>query len=326
MQPFSTLGIACPPGHAVSGRVPVGALPDGTPVTLPIQILHGTGPGPVVCLTATVHGDERTGLFILHAVVAALDPARMRGTVIVFPLVNPLAYISNGRIADLDSSGTNMNRAFPGNPAGSIADRLAATVTAGGISRADYVIDFHDGGIDCATRFAIAHDAADAELAAGNLRLAAAYGIPVVVNPANPTPGMGGMITRAANDLGIPSTCIELGGHGPIDPAAVALGAEGTLRVLGAVGVLDPIETPELPAIQYGDPFWLRANAAGAWSPAIGAADVVREGELVGVVRDVFGEVIEEVRAPRDVAVVSLRVSPVVMTGEWLGYCAPVAG
>ncbi|WP_196073382.1 succinylglutamate desuccinylase/aspartoacylase family protein [Nakamurella alba] len=322
---FDTLGLACDPGTAVKARVPIGTLHEGTPVTLPVHVLHGAHPGPVACLTASVHGDERTGVFILAEVLGAIDPAELRGTIVAFPVVNPLAWMSDARVAPLDASGTNMNRAFPGRPDGSISDRLADAVQTGGIARADYCVDFHDGGCDCHARFTIVHDSTDADLVAGNRFLAAAYGngMPVVLTPPVATTGMGGMITRAANTLGTPAICVELGGHGPVDPAVVAEGARGLRRVLVARGNL-PGDPPEPEVLQeLGDPYWLRAEDGGIWRPSVDVDAVVEAGDEIGTVADVFGDVLAVVRADVRCTVVSLRRSATLMTGDWICYIAP---
>lgn len=330
VEPLEVLGVRCPPGERATGRHHVGELADGTPITLPLHLVHGARVGPTICLTASVHGDERTGVFAVNELCRSVDPAQLRGSIIAFPVVHPLAFVNDERVAVLDSSLTNMNRIFPGNAGATIAERMAAAVHAGGISRADRCIDFHDGGRDIRAQFVMVHDADDAEVAAESIAMAAAFGegLPVHRTGKTPKAGMAGMISRAAVANGTPAICVELGGRNVVLRDDVEALVRGTRRVLVHAALLDgdDAETAVAPPRLLGEAGWCRPNRGGLWIAAVQLGDIVPPGGLVGQVLDPFGELVEEVRneAEWSVVVISLRGNPALTTGDWAVYGARI--
>ena len=121
---FRIADVECPPGQLARGRIVAGWLDDGSPVEIPLLVLHGAAPGPVLWLGATLHGIEIIGVEIIRRVMReAVDPAALRGTIVGAPIQNPLAFQDHKYGTPRD--GLNINRFFPGNPNGSISERLA---------------------------------------------------------------------------------------------------------------------------------------------------------------------------------------------------------
>ena len=126
----------------------------------------GSNPGPTMALVAGQHGMEPTGPAILSALAAELDPAKVRGRILMVPIAyanairvccecEPIrgrekALEKNGRWHNMcpwelnrNECGRNLNRLWPGDPKGTIYERLAAEIWKRAIEPAEYVLDFH---------------------------------------------------------------------------------------------------------------------------------------------------------------------------------------
>ena len=83
--------------------------------------------GPAVWLTAGVHGDEVGGIVIVQEVFKRLRREGLsRGAVYTFPLMNPIGFESGVR--GMVISEEDLNRSFPGNQSGNFAERIAQTI------------------------------------------------------------------------------------------------------------------------------------------------------------------------------------------------------
>ena len=108
-------------------RIPLTTLASGAEVGLVLHELAGRGDGPTLGISAAIHGDEAVGVEILYQLRQALDPGPLRGRVVMLPCANPLAYQAGTRNTPLDM--TNLNRVFPGDPAGWFTEQLADLIT-----------------------------------------------------------------------------------------------------------------------------------------------------------------------------------------------------
>ena len=103
----------------------------------------GRNANTVICFGGT-HGNEYEGQIAVKRLCADLDPEHMAGRVILMPQLSESACIANTRMSPLD--GVNMNRAFPGNPRGTISYRIANFVKTRIFPAGRVVIDIHSGG------------------------------------------------------------------------------------------------------------------------------------------------------------------------------------
>lgn len=329
---FETLGIKCSAGEKAASRYPLGELRDGTPVSLPVRIVCGRRDGPVVSMTGSVHGDEPYGLATINRVLDAVDPEQLSGVLLGFPLANPLAVMTKSRISGLDYERLNLNRVFPGNANGLITERIAATLFDGGIRKANYHLDYHEGGYDFIAEYLIAHAVPDdPEISEASFRLTQAFGmgIPVNVSLARPESlriGYGGASTIQANAIGIPSMASELGGAGRVWPKHIDTGFHGTMNVLKDIGAMCgekiQVERSQLVARQSD---WPRPTKGGWWENTVELGQVVETGEEVGHVKDAFGSVVETLAAPYKSVILDIRNTAMIMTGEWTVHCGRLA-
>lgn len=274
---------ATPPGRAARGLV----APDvGAAVELPWFVVRGAEAGPTLLVTAGVHGAEYASIEAAYR-VAAQAPEGLAGTLLVLPIVCPPSYAARSVYVN-PVDGRNLNRVFPGRDDGSFAERLAAWLMREAVARADAWIDLHGGDlIESLVPFAI-HAAADP----ASRELAEAFGLELRI-----ASDAAGMTCSEGARAGVPSVLAEAGGQGRWPESAITPLVDGTERVQRRLGMraggLDPRPVRELTTFA-----WLRSEHAGRWYPQVTAGDVVREGQPLGVVRDLLGAELQRAVAP----------------------------
>src|SRR3972149_2813944 len=134
--------VKCEPGTLSVGYIESAYRQDGMRVMIPLIVLHGLETGPVLWIGSTMHGNEIPGCEVIRRLARErLDPRRIRGTVVAAPVQNPVAYLDSSRLILHD--GTDINRVFPGDPGGTLTQRIAHDLYHGGVARANVVLDLH---------------------------------------------------------------------------------------------------------------------------------------------------------------------------------------
>jgi hypothetical protein len=276
---------------------------------------RGRADGPHLALLGGVHGCEYSSIAAVTRFMRALDPGALAGRITAVPVVNLSTF--RGRTAFVTpEDGKNLNRCFPGDPAGTYSDGLAHAIFTELIAPADVVVDLHGGDLHEALEpFAIYAESAVEERSRS---LAETFGLPFVVREPRSESGLGGMTCIAAAEAGIPAIIAEAGGCGLLDESAVQLLVRGVENVLQSLGMLPGEPAPAAGQRHVARSEWLRSSVEGWWDAGVGAGDEVRAGGLLGRVCDLWGEVLEEVRAPEDGVVLFLTSSPAVAAGGLL--------
>lgn len=203
-------------------------------IPIPIAVI-ANGVVPTILLTAGNHGDEYEGQALLHGMLRQLDPANVRGRLVVLPALNYPAVMAAARVSPLD--GGNLNRAFPGDADGTPTSAIAHYVETVLLAMSQGAVDIHSGG--SATVYAPSvylHCGGGPDLLRRKLAGARAFGAPFTVC-AKATSDSRSM-SAACDRLGVPMISTELAGGGTIDPAALAIGRAGLTRLLVHFGVL----------------------------------------------------------------------------------------
>jgi predicted deacylase len=237
-------------------RIPVSVLASGAEVVLALHALAGqAGDGPTLGISAGIHGDEAVGVEILFHLRRRLDPAAMRGRVLLLPCANPLAYQGNSRNTPLDM--TNLNRVFPGDPHGWFTEQLADVITRRFLDGLDAYMDLHSGG---------AYPTVDYVYLFTDERLSRAFGSRLLYRPAHPYEGTAAGVVAGR---GKPSMVIELGG-GDVDQAEyVERGVRGIQNVMRALGMLPGPPEPPPPQTVLTEIAIIRPHAGGLLIPAV---------------------------------------------------------
>ena len=298
------------PGTRVTGMVAVDL--GSTIVEVPVVIVHGATSGPRVAVTAGIHGAEYVSIAALRQVALALDPAVIHGSLVAVLTASPVAFAARSiYVNPLD--GLNLNRQFPGDPAGTPTQRLAHWLTTEVIAGSDVFVDMHCGDMnETLVSFTGIEDTGDVAVDARSRELAEAYGLRYLL--IGPSPGT---TTTAAAALGIPAVLGEVGGQGRWPAEDVALHAAGLRRLLRFAGLIDDAQAePAHRTETLPTEAWMRATRTGYWHPAVGVGDRITAGSVVGEVQDAFGEVLERPAAPMDGVVIFLVSSLAMNAGD----------
>lgn len=284
-------------------------LPHG--LRLPLLVVRGHQPGPVLSMTACIHGDEYEGVGAIFEFFDWLDPEQMTGTVIAAPVANPPAFHAISRASPLDQA--NLARVFPGRADGSPSEVLAAAIDEHVIAPASFFIDLHSGGVRYWMPTMAGYYMEDAR----SLAAAKAFGAPVIWgHPVIPP----GRTLSSALARGIPFLYTEACGAGRIAPEDAAVFARGLRNLARHVGVLpDALEPGPAPLHLYGDgnvDKGLEASRDGFLVPEVRPLETVRKGQRVGRLLDLDGSLVEEYVAPVDGVAAMIRMAPSVRAGE----------
>ncbi len=277
---------------------------------IPYVDVRGSTDGPHLTVIAGVHGTEYTSIAALREFARGLDPAGVTGRITAVPLVNLPAFWARSPFVVPDD-GKNLNRCFPGDPAGSYAEALADAVFTRFVLGSDALVDMHAGDLPEALEpFAIYEESPVEETARD---LALAYGLGHVVRQARTTRTVAGSSDAAAADVGIPAIIAESGQNGLVDRPSVERHLAGLTNVARFLGVL-PGEVVQHPAPQEHEGWhWLRTPVQGWWEPTVPVGAAVAAGDLLGTVSGLLGDVEHEVRAPEDGVPLFVTTSPAVV-------------
>ena len=279
---------------------------------LDVPVIELTGSaGPRLTVLAGVHGCEYAPMAAVRRWTRALAERDLRGSVRAVPVLNLPAFRARSPFVVPDD-GKNLNRCFPGDPAGTVADRLAHAAFTQLIEGSDALVDAHAGDmVEALEPFAL-YDAGPSEDRAREL--AVAYGLGYVIRQ-EPGPGraVGGTTSTAAAEIGIPAIIAEAGGCGLVEAAAVAAHVRGLDRLLALLGMTsDPAPDGEAP-VYLGRFLWLRATGEGWWEPAVRPGQRVSAGQLLGTVSSLDGaQVVQSVTAPAPGVPMFITSSPAV--------------
>ena len=214
------------PGERVNVNLPVADLYTSTSLHMPVQVICGRKDGPVLFVSAAVHGDELNGVEVVRRLLKLRAMRSLRGTLLAVPIVNIHGFLDQSRYLP---DRRDLNRSFPGSSKGSIAARLANIFIQEIMSKATYGIDLHTGAINRSNLPQIRANLDDAE----TLDLAMAFGAPVVIN----SNIRDGSLRACASERGMPVLIYEAGEALRFDETCIRAGMRGVLNVMRHIGM-----------------------------------------------------------------------------------------
>ena len=269
-------------------------------IDVPVVEATGAQDGPRLTVIAGVHGCEYASMAAVRQWSAGLAGRVLRGSVLAVPVLNLPAFRARSPFV-IPEDGKNLNRCFPGDPAGTLADRLAHATFTQLIAGSDALIDAHCGDLPEALEPFSLYEAGPSEDRA--LALAVAYGLGYVIRQEpGPDRAVGGTTSAAAAAAGIPAITAEAGGCGLVERAAVDHHVRGLDRVLAALGMADTAgqdgQEPAAP-VRLTKFIWLRCDEAGWWQPTVRPGEQVAQGQLLGTVTSIDGaQELQSITAP----------------------------
>lgn len=299
-QDFLVGPLRVPRGEARSGALAVPEK-DGVGTSIPVTVIHGARKGKVVALVAGVHGYEYPPILATYRLKSALDPKALSGTIILVHIAN-LPSFQKRTIYYNPSDWKNLNRVFPGDPAGTLSQRIAFVLTEEVVKKCDALVDMHCGdGNEALIPYSYWMLSDDKALDARTRELALAFGLRHIIIDATRTKDRADSkyLGNTAILRGKEAVTTEAGFLGRTDEESIVRNVEGALSVLRHYGMIAGKPAPA------ADPVWIdryevvnNAVCDGLFTPRAAMGDMVTEGQIVGVVEDFTGAVREEVKAP----------------------------
>ena len=303
-EPLLLLGEQVQPGTSARLSWTLNQRFEGIAVPTPVLVVHGTQPGPTVCLTAAIHGDEINGIEIVRRVMYDLEAGSLRGTVIGVPIVNLQGFRRGSRyLADR----RDLNRYFPGSEAGSSASRIAWSFFRDVVAKCDALVDIHTGSLARTNLPQLRADMKVPEVA----ELTRGFGATSVLHH----PGSEGTLRRAAVEAGIPAVTFETGEPGRLQETKIAHGAKGIQTLLAKLDMTRQVSIWGEPEPVYYESTWVRADVGGLLFRVVGLGQRVSQGEVLGTITDPITNVRSELKAPVDGRVLGMALNQVVMPG-----------
>jgi len=277
---------------------------EGVPVASPVLVINGAQPGPTLCLTAAIHGDELNGIEMVRRVMHDISPNKLFGAIIGVPIVNVQGFRRGSRYLP---DRRDLNRYFPGNPSGSAAARIAYSFFQNVVVHCDALIDLHTGSFERANLPQIRADLRDPDV----VTLAQGFGATVILHS---TPGVG-TLRYAATQAGIPTLTLEAGGPLQLELAEVKHGVKGIESLIGSLGMMRRIRFWGDPEPVYYRSTWVRAESGGILFSDVSLGATVRKGDLLGTITDPMNNERVELHAPYTGRIIGMARNQVVMPG-----------
>ncbi len=277
---------------------------EGVPVSTPVLVMNGAMPGPTLCLTAAVHGDELNGIEMVRRVMHDIDPEDLSGALIGVPIVNVQGFRRGSRYLP---DRRDLNRYFPGNPNGSAAARIANSFFENVVSHCDALVDLHTGSFERANLPQIRADLRNPDV----VTLTQGFGSTVILHS---TPGVG-TLRHAATQAGIPAVTLEAGGPLQLELGEVKHGVKGIETLITSLGMVKRIRLWGDPEPVYYRSTWVRADSGGILLSDVSLGSTVRKGDLLGTITDPMSNARVELRSPYAGRIIGMARNQVVMPG-----------
>lgn len=326
-QPLSVGPVSAAPGSAASGTLTVPAAPGDQGTTIPITVINGAKPGPVLALVAGVHGMEYPPILALQRLRTTIDPAALTGAVIMVHVANMPSFLSR-TIYYSPVDRKNLNRVFPGKPDGTLSERIAEVLTREVIARATHVVDLHCGdGNESLRPYSYWITTGAPEVAKAGREMALAFGLDHIIvdrdRPGDPNASL--YLSNTAITRGKPALTIESGGMARTDEQSVAAIESGVAGLLRHLGMRERGPGPVAHPIMLERSQVLQSGSTGLFYATVEKGHTVAEGTLIGRITDFHGAVIEEIHAPFAGEILYVLGTPPISKGEPVAFVASTA-
>jgi len=286
-------GFSVQPAERIIREVKVAEFPDGTPISIVVRSVTGMENGPLILMLGVQHGDEYSGMEIINRLIDQIEPKALSGVVVGIPVANPLAFNTHGRSTpqSMGYENLNLNRVWPGNPKGLLTEKIAAHIWKNLVVKANYVLDFHEGGQAFIARYMTARitEKTDRDTAFQIKKLSKLFGqgVPVLAGLRKGT-RMGALSVQSGlND--IPCITPELGGGGRIWEEHVKTGVQGAKNIMIGLEMLqeEPVGTNEKQIVAE-ESTWPRTERGGILYNTCELGASVKKGAKLGILKNIL--------------------------------------
>lgn len=322
---FTIDSISAEPGSIVSGKL---IIEDGidTGTFIPITIINGIKPGPVLTLNAGLHGTEYVPVMVLQKLKNEISPDSISGTLILVHIANIPSF--KGRDVYKNSiDHKNINRTFPGKKDGTISERIAYTLTNEILSKSDYYIDCHGGEFNerIVDYIYYCSGSPDSDLCKKSKEMALAMGNKYLIPYEYlllPDSIQSEYSEQEAFRQGAASISLEWGDRGIVKQEEVESATKGIISVMKSIGMLEGTPSINTNPIYLLNETYVKSNYDGILYTLVDKAQYITKGTVIGYTTDYFGNILEEYHSPLTGIVVAVLISPAINKGELIFHIA----
>ena len=277
----------------------------GNPISVPLIVARGKEDFPVLGLTAAVHGNELNGIPVIQRLFKEIDVKELKGTIVGIPVVNiPSFTRRKRRFVD----GVDLNHIMPGKEDGNVSQVYAHRFLQRVVKHFDYLLDLHTASFGRVNSYYIRADMKHPI----TRKLALLQNAQIIVH----NPPSDGTLRGAAESLEIPAITLEVGNPNTFQKKLIRSGIAGIHNVLSYLEMTeDEIVAPEKEAVRCKRSYWIYTDTGGLLTVPVNLTDLVKKGDLIATLRDVFGNLTREYYAPEDGIVIGKSISPVNQSG-----------
>lgn len=303
-------------GQSHCVKLSLAMLYTSTPIEVPVYVFHGKKEGPVLFVTAAIHGDEINGVEIIRRLHHVPQIKRLRGTLITIPVVNVYGFFLHSRYLP---DRRDLNRQFPGSEKGSMASKLANLIMAEIVGHSTHGIDLHTGALHRSNYPQIRFS----EQCSQSAKLAEAFAAPVMV-PANMRDGS---LRSATDNLAIPMIVYEGGEALRFDELTIKIGMRGILNVMTHLEMFSPSQrrlskkSSPISAVAKST-FWVRATVSGVMIKNKSLGEKVSKGELLCLIIDPLGDNEVKISCPYEGLIIGKTNIPLINEGDAIFHLA----
>lgn len=308
---FVMADVAVAPGARQKIDVVVSQAYSGVETVVPVFVWRSEQPGPIVCISGAVHGDEINGTGMVREIILRRPFELRSGTLVLVPVVNMPGFERHQRYLP---DRRDLNRSFPGSPDGSLAHRLANVLFEEIFSRCDYAIDLHTAAVRRTNFPNIRADLSDENVA----RIAYAFGCELVVNSKGPK----GSLRRAACRAGCATIILEAGEVWKIEPYVVEYGIRGIRNVLIELGMVEGQARRPAYQTRVDKTKWIRAEEGGILRFHVAPGDPIEKGQPLATSATLLGEQQSVITSPTRGIIMGMTTLPAVFPGAPICHVA----
>tara|TARA_R110002095_G_scaffold203735_1_gene186009 strand:+ start:2535 stop:3566 length:1032 start_codon:yes stop_codon:yes gene_type:complete len=313
---FAVGGVSIAPGKRKQIEIEVAKLYDYTKLTIPVEVIRGKEDGPVLFLSAAIHGDEINGVEIIKRILAKKKKlSKIKGTLIAVPIVNVFGFNRNLRYLP---DRRDLNRCFPGSKEGSLAGQIAKIFMDEIVLKSTHGIDLHTAALhrNNLPQVRACLDSKETE------DLAMSFGVPVVLNSSV----RDGSLRQCASEAGVNMLLFEGGEPLRYEEKIISSGIHGILSVMKSIGMIEGAvsskEKRRKAVFISHSSHWLRAPHSGSLRIKKHLGNHVKKDEILGIISNPFGEDKYEVKAKKTGIIIGIATMPLVNNGDALFHVA----
>lgn len=277
----------------------------GNPISIPLMIAKGVEKGPVLGLTAAVHGNELNGIPVIQRLFTEIDVTELRGAIIGVPVVNVPSFMRKKRRFN---DGVDLNHIMPGKSDGNVSQLYAYRFMDKLVKKFDYLIDLHTASFGRINSYYVRADMQQQ----ATKELALLQNADIIVH----NPPSDGTLRGAADELGIPAITLEVGNPSIFQKRLIRSGIEGIHNALCHLDMIDDTyEMSDKQTTHCKKSYWLYTDRGGLLTVHVELREQLKKGQKLATLRNIFGQQIAEYFAPEDGVVIGKSISPVNQSG-----------